>query len=250
MRQLVIAFGLFIINNIVLSQISTTNIAWATDTLDNRTYDSTENYLGKGVLRYVGQELYLKGKSVQLREYGYSNFLIDYQKFSFDKGNIYKQGDGYYNNKNSSKYDELVDEYFKVLQVINPDSNKLKFGDKFFLKLQAKSNNDIVYYQYDARFENSFPFIVVGFYDKRKQTLIGKTFRIPNRLTREHRDINTGKLIRDFSDFSGQKWKCTDLTIEEKYYELAVVLENDINEKIAISFIEIPYTMLKHLMVD
>ena len=33
----------------------------------------------------------------------------------------------------------------------------------------------------------------------------------------------------------GSKWKCIDFTIEEKYYNLSLVLENDKGEKIPLS---------------
>ncbi|MEL4419631.1 hypothetical protein, partial [Shewanella algae] len=77
-------------------------------------YDSSEIFLGNDVKKYVGQELYLIGKSSELRKYGYEGFLIDYKDESLlNEKNIYKCCESYH-----SKYSELVGKYFKVLDVI------------------------------------------------------------------------------------------------------------------------------------
>ena len=210
-------------------QITTTKVAPKTDQFDNTPYDSTQNFLGKDVYKYMGQELYLNGKAESLRKYGYDGFLTDYNKSKFD-GGVYKCCDSY-----NSKYDELAGKYFKVLEIIKhpkAEQNEYLYGKKFYLKLQEKESNDIVYYEYDSEFEHSFPFIVVGFFEKQKNLIVGKEFVFADKVLESSTDIQTGKIV---STKTGQKWKCTDLTIEEKYYTLSLVIENSFGEKTTIS---------------
>ena len=99
---------------IAFGQITTTKVTPKTDQIDTTPYDSTQNFLGKDVYKYQGQELYLNAKSESLRQYGYDNFVLDYTQDKFtNKSNVYKCCDGY-----NSKYDELAGKYFKVLEVI------------------------------------------------------------------------------------------------------------------------------------
>lgn len=222
---------------VTYGQITTTKVAPKVEQTDNTPYDSTKNFLGKDVYKYVGQELYLNGKTESLRKYGYEGFYTDYNKSKFD-GGVYKCCDSY-----NSKYDELTGKYFTVIEVIkHPKANsgnstdEYLYGKKFYLKLQEKENNDIVYYEYDSQFEHSFPFIVVGYFTKLKQTEVGKEFivRGKNWISSEPMtDMNTGNPVSNFE--AGEKWKCIDVTIEEKYYTLSFVLQNDKGEQIPLS---------------
>jgi hypothetical protein len=47
------------------------------------------------------------------------------------------------------------------------------------------------------------------------------------------RDIKTGQPI---TIKTGEKWKCKDLTIEEVYYSLALVLENSLGETTTVAY--------------
>lgn len=216
---------------VTFGQITTTKVAPKTDQIDNTPYDSLENFLGKNVFKYLGQELYLKGKAESLRKYGYEGFSKDYtQERSLNQSNVYKCCDSY-----NSKYDELTGKYFKVLEIIMHP--KAKEGDylyetKSYLKLQEKESSDLVYFEYDSKFEHAFPFIVVGFFDKQKQAVVGRQFVFADMVLESSTDIQTGKIV---TTTTGQKWKCTDLTIEEKYYSLSLVIENPVGEKTTIS---------------
>lgn len=213
-------------------QITTTKVAAKTEITDNSPYDSTQNFLGKAVNKYVGQELYLKGKADGLRNYGYEGFVLDYKEDGLlnDK-NVYKCCESYH-----SKYAELVGKYFKVLEVIkHPKAaeSEYLYGKKSFLKLQEKESKDIVYYEYDSEFEHSFPFIVVGYFTKLKQTQIGKKFVVRGRnwlSSGTMTEMNTGMPVSNFE--AGNIWKCIDVTIEEKYYTLSLVIQNDKGEQI------------------
>jgi len=231
MRTAILTILLVALSTVAFGQITTTKVAPKTDQIDKTPYDSIQNFLGKDVYKYQGQELYLKGKAESLRKYGYDNFVLDYTKDKLsNKSNVYKCCDSY-----NSKYDELVEKYFNVLEIIKhpkAEQNEYLYGKKFYLKLQEKESNDIVYYEYDSEFEHSFPFIVVGFFEKQKKLVEGKEFVFADKVLESSTDIQTGKVV---TIKTGQKWKCTDLTIEEKYYSLSLVIENLLGEKTTIS---------------
>ncbi len=212
-------------------QITTTKVAPKTVSVDKSPYDGSKNFLGEDVHKYLGQELYLKGLAERLRKFGYSNFVIDYTKNIADKTNVYKCCDSF-----SSRYDSIAGKYFKVLEIIQhprAKQNELLYGSKYFLKLEEKESKDIVYFEYDSRFEHTFPFIVVAFFEKHKSLVVGKEFVFADSILRTSTDITTGKVI---TTKTGQKWKCTDLTVEEKFYTLSLIIENPVGEKTTISF--------------
>lgn len=211
-------------------QITTTKVAEKKEDIPEK-YDSLSNFLGMNVNLYLGQELYLNGKAESLRKYGYDGFYTDYNKSKFD-GGVYKCCDSY-----NSKYDELTGKYFKVLEIIkHPKATEADYlyGKKFYLKLQEKLSNDIVYYEYDAQFKHSFPFIVVGYFEKLKKQAVGKKFvfgSTDKRFGDDELDVKSGKTIK----FElGEKWECIDLTIEEKYYTLSLLLKDDDGQTMAV----------------
>jgi len=213
-------------------QISTTTVAAKTDQKNNAPYDSLQNFLGKDVYQYIGQDLYLKGESEKIRPYGYMGFLIDYKKDIYQKGNIYNCCSE--ESKFNSNYDKMREKYFKVLDVLkHPNYSDFLYSDKYYLKLQEKISGDIVYYEYSSRFKHSFPFIVVGYFEKLKKTIVGNEYILMNKnsynLGEPVNDINTGKPV----DISPTViWKAKDITIEERYFILSVLLENNNGENI------------------
>lgn len=222
---------------IAFGQITTTKVAPKVDQVDNTPYDSTENYLELSPMKYVGQELYLKGEAESLRKYGYSNFVLDYNKSTLgriDNSNIYKCCDSY-----NSKYEDLNGKYFKVLDVIkhpkaaSGNSTDDLYGKKWFLKLKEKESGDIVYFQYSGQYKHTFPFIVVGFFEKQKKRVAGMEFIFSENYLASSTEITTGKPI---SNTIGQVWKCVDLTIDEKYYNLSLIVENTLGEKTTVSY--------------
>ena len=227
MRNVILTILLATFATVAFGQITTTKVAAKADQIDRTPYDSTRNFLGKDVYKYQGQELYLKGKAESLRKYGYDNFVLDYTKDRLsNKSNVYKCCDSY-----NSKYDELAEKYFNVLEIIKhpkAEESEYLYGTKFYLKLQEKESSDIVYYEYDSEFEHSFPFIVVGFFEKQKRLFVGKEYVFHNSEFEGATDIQTGKVV---TIKTGQKWKCTDLTIEDKYYNLSLIFENSLGEK-------------------
>ena len=236
MKKIFSILALIFFCQLSFSQISTTKIVEKKEVISTEKYDSLNNFLRKDVFKYIGQELYLSGKSETLREYGYSGFSLDYTKNSLtNKSNVYKCCDGY-----NSKYNELAGKYFTVLSVIkHPKANESEFlyGSKFYLLLLEKESKDSVYFEYDGKFEHSFPFIVIGFYEKQKKLLIGQEFVFTDRTLKVScgggSDIQTGKPL---TIITGEKWKCTDLTVEERYFNLALVVVNSTGEKTTVSY--------------
>jgi hypothetical protein len=220
-----------------MAQITSTKVATKKSyTIENNSYDSTLNFLGKDVNSYIGQMLYLTGKSEVLRQYGYEGFILDYtEDIIGNEKNVYKCCDNY-----NSKYTELNGKYFRVLDVIkhpNAEQDDYLYGSVHFLKLEEKDSKDIVYFEYDSKYKHSFPFIVVGFFEKQKKLLINQEFVFTDRILKvssgEGLDIKTGAPI---SIKTGEKWKCKDLTVEERYYSLALVLENSLGEITTVSY--------------
>jgi hypothetical protein len=216
-----------------LGQITTTKVATKAIPVEKLTYDSTQIFLGKDVNKYLGQDLYVKGRSESLRKYGYDGFLTDYTKSKFDKA-VYKCCDGY-----NSKYDELSGKYFTVLDIIKhprASEDEYFYGKKSYLKLQEKESKDVLYFEYDSQFEHTFPFIVVGFFEKLKKQAVGQKFIFGSTKLRfgdDELDLKTGKPII----FNlGEKWECYDVTIEEKYYNLSLLLKDKSGQILSIHY--------------
>ncbi len=209
---------------IVFGQISTTKVASKTEETVYIPYDSTKNFIGKDVTKYVGQEFYLPGESIDMRKYGYSDFFTQCSE-KFAGGPVYKP---MVDKSYRSKYDDLAGKYFKVLAVFKSQDVK---STNFCIKLQEKQSNDTVYYNYDSEHWTAFPFVVVGFFEKQKKQLIGKEFVFYDVTLRGSTDIVTGKPV---TIKTGQKWKCLDLTVEERYYHLSLVIQNLLGEKTTI----------------
>lgn len=217
----------------IFGQIKTTKVASKTEKVDITPYDSTQNYLRKDVYKYLGQDLYVIGKADGIfREYGYENFVTDYITDSYrNKSVVYKSNDNF-----NSTYNELAGKYFKVIQVIKhprANENEVLYGSKFFLKLVEKENKDTVYFEYESKYEHEYPFIIVGFFEKQKKVIVGEQFIFQDFVLKGSPNIKTGE---DISIVTGQIWKCTDLTVEERYYNLSLLIENQLGEKTTISY--------------
>lgn len=222
-------FALLIITT-AFGQITTTKVAPKDQQLASAAYDSTVNYLAGNPEKYAGQEFYLKGKAENLRQYGYEGFALDYKVSTFaNKSNVYKCCDG-----SNAKYADLNGKYFKVLEVFrHPKAaeDEATYGHRWYIKLEEKESKDQVYYEYNSKYENKFPFIVVGFFEKQKKKVIGNEYVFSQNALKSKTDLATGKPI---TNTLGQKWKCLDLTIDEKYYKLSLLLENALGEKITV----------------
>jgi hypothetical protein len=242
MRKIVYGGILFFVaTQTIFGQITTTKVAEKQEIIDNAPYDSLENFLGSNVYQYIGQELFLLPKAESLRKYGYEGFYIDFTKAKHEKGALYKCCDSY-----NSKYDALQGKYFLVKAVHKhpkAKENERIYGKKFYLELIEKESGDKLFYEYSSEYKHSFPFVVVGYFIKQKEQFIGKEFVIRGKnwqsITEPMTDMNTGKPVELIK---GSTWKCIDLTIEEKYFSLALVIENDKGERIPLSLSQVDNT--------
>jgi len=241
MKKVVLIFLTVLITiNSGKGQITTTKVAVKEVQIENTKYDSSRNFLGSEIIKYVGQELYLKEKVLNLREYGYNGFYTHYDKEK-SKKIVYKCCDNH-----NSIYEELYGKYFKVLESVKhpkASGNDFFYENKAYLKLEEKITKDIVYFEYNKEFEYDFPFIVLGFFQKQKTQLLGKEFVFADKvITYRHFgelnpkpsvDIITGK---NLTIVTGEKWKCLDLTVEDEFYTLSLILQNSIGEKTTIEY--------------
>ena len=67
----------------------------------------------------------------------------------------------------------------------------------------------------------------MGFFEKERNSVIGKEFIFKDKVLSKSFDIQTGKEV---TINTGQIWKTIDFTIEEQYYYLSLVIENSLGE--------------------
>ncbi|MEX2411010.1 MAG: hypothetical protein WD607_06485 [Candidatus Paceibacterota bacterium] len=233
MKQLFL-IAIFIIYAFELSaQISTTGVTEISNDIENAAYDSTINFLGNNVHQYIGQVLYLKGKSESLRQYGYDGFVLNFNKSTISSRNVYKCCDSHY-----SKYSELAGRYFEVIDVHEhpqASENRSKYGSTYFLELREQESGDKVYFDYRAEYKHSFPFITVGYFEKLKSTNLVNRYVIRGRNWHGDdspmTDIHTGNPV-NFEP--GSVWEIVDLTIEERFYSMVFLIQNNRSETIPI----------------
>jgi hypothetical protein len=212
------------------SQTTTTKIT--EQQKPNYLYDSTLNYLGENSDGYIGQDLYVKGLPEDLRKFGYNGFVIDYKKEGkLDNSNVFKCCDGF-----NSNYSDLQGKYFTVEEVIpHPKAaeNPSLYAKKKFLKLREKQTGDIAFYEYEGKYDHAFPFLVVGFLTKAKKQVIDQTFVLSDNVLAESKEITSGNPL---TLATSQKWKCVDLTVEQEFYNLALLIENESQERTTLPY--------------
>lgn len=234
--QFLILFVLVIFQS--FGQITTAKVAEKAKEPKPLIYDSLDNFLGENFHFYKGQMLYLSGVSETLRKYGYRDFYNKYGNLSsIDKKSIYKccvdEGFG-------SKYEELAEKYFLVLDILphpKAEENEFLYGKKHYFKLKEVESGEECYFEYNEKYKHSFPFIVVGYFEKLKKDFTGKEYitRGKNWIDRNSpmTDMITGAVVSDFDN--GKVWKCTDVSVETKYYALSLILTNELGQKIPIA---------------
>jgi hypothetical protein len=251
---------------------STGNVEVLSEKEALKKYDSSQNFLGRNVSMYVGQTFYLKGIASDMRGYGYRYFYTSNGSGLYGEDNYlvnpYKRNQGNFN----SSYDELVGRYFEVLEVLpspdidyyrsakdalkdikiitgkedakstklaleinknlkSIDSNFFFNGDCFF-KLREQVSGDVVYFKYDSKDKFFFPFIVLGYFEKLRQLIIGNKYVFADDWLGGVRDIETGKNVESNV---GEIWECVGLTIEDKFYKISPILMDSLREKAIIS---------------
>jgi hypothetical protein len=187
--------------------------------------------LGADVNKYIGQELYVNAKLKEDRAFGYSGF---YTTGNSNAENVYQPNDKYY-----TTYEQLAGKYFSVLEIVrHPDAPEGELFDRgiCFLKLEEKGSKAVVYFEYNSKSEFSFPFFIVGFYEKQKAALVGRDFvfndNTQNTLLAKT-DIETGKPV---TVTTGQAWKCIDVKMPDGGHVLNLVIQNQHGEKTTVPY--------------
>ncbi|WP_145993542.1 hypothetical protein [Tenacibaculum dicentrarchi] len=127
-----------------------------------------QNFPGSEVNLLLNKEIRVKEKDKTLQKYGYSNFFKNEKlKKKFNCCESY-----------NSKYAGLVGKVFKVLSA-KPYKNIIG-TEKYKLKIENPETG-IIYFDYDQKYEHSFPFEVIGgldlpedFYCKKIKTTTDK----------------------------------------------------------------------------
>jgi len=181
-------------------------------------YDSSIIFLGYEPTGYMDKILYLPGMHEDSRKYGYRDFLIDYRQPAYAENNKFRGG----------LYEALADSYFLVKEVIIPDN---KYGT-YWLKLEEQKTKELCFFKYSPTFSDGFPFIPVPYFNFISEKYVGK--EIVTRGTNwiddtSMKDMNTGDPV-EFSP--GTEWKIIDVAIEDQYFSLALILENNNGEQI------------------
>lgn len=208
------------------SQITTSTAYIKPNEPKNVTYDVTKNFLGtENVTSYIGQVLYVNGKSEQLQKWGYEYFKTTKVKH-YDSNHRY--GNPSVESQYRTKYEDLFGKYFKVLNV-----DKNETGEEYYIfTLQNRDNkNDIVYFNYNGKYEHTFPFIVVSHFEWLKNNLINKKYHLTYNVKNDKffgryaadKDFITGN---DISHNMDDIWECIDITIEDRYHTLVMLLKN------------------------
>ena len=233
-------------SNPATSQITTTKSVEKTPIeVEVPKYDSTENFTTE-VEKLIGQDFYLKIREKNSRSYfeGY-DFYEDFKKGYFKK----------VEDKLDGRYLTLLDT-ISIPQSKLPPYNKYSSGFIKVMKFKLKGTDRIIYYDYSKLLTKDlysskivisdiykFPFIIVGFFEKQKELLVGSTLKSVGNyyqlskgekplsydnffeIEKNDKDINTGNqvIIKD------RTWVCTDLTIDESNNKLSLIFKNDNN---------------------
>ena len=216
-NQMKIIFLIMVFSFInIYSQITTTKSAATKLDKNVAKRDSSKNYYGEDVMQYLNRKVYLKQKDESLREYGYEK-IYDYlpEKEDYDEYD----------------YDEVAGKYYNVTDVIPASFNQ----SKYFLKMVQEGNNKTYYYEYDVNSDAFFNLILVDHFEWLKKKYIGTKVYSKGTNPYGNRDGAFDYVTGNKVDFStGTEWTIKDVTIEEKYFSLAFIIENNNNDKLLI----------------
>lgn len=174
-------------------------------------YDSLRNFLANDYMGYVGQELYVKPRFEKLQKYGYEHFYTDFGKTT------YRPADA--RRPRNTQYEALAE---KTLKVIGASKARGIIGEEIYLTMTLDA--DTLYYRYDPLSFATFPFITVGYLQKKKNQNVGVT-SILREVEPQTTDFRTGGTI---SLNVGSQWECTDIALDGQYLEkLIMVFANE-----------------------
>lgn len=204
--------------SVAYSQITTTKSSDAKLDKSVTHLDSSKNYFGKDVMQYLNRKVYLNHKAESLRKYGYDK-IYDYLPEKDD----YDQYD----------YKKVAGKYYTVVDII--PAKGVFSQSKYYLKMVQDESNKAYYYQYDTNSDAFFNFILVDHFEWLKKMYVGTKIYSKGSNPFGNRDGAFDYLTGEKVDFSpGTEWIIKDVTIEEKYFSLVFIIENEKNNKLFI----------------
>ena len=185
-------------------------------------YDSLSNFVGNNVDSYINQTFYLPKTTGYEKKHGYQGFKKNL------KGDVYQP----VGSPKLTKYESVAGKYFEVV-AIRRDTKAYK-GD-VYLELKESESGKILFFDYKKDFDTSFPFIVVGYYEKMKKTLLGNTFLLdmesPFLRNIDEIDTENAYIYDRYMDF-----KCVDYIVKEGFcWQEFLLLENKNHSKIELN---------------
>ncbi len=199
-------------------------------------YDSTDNFLGRNVVRYIGQVLYLTDNNAAKANRGYQGFA---KAADFNLGangrNVFKSVDSNVPMQYVSAYDQMAGHYFLVTDVIqNPSQTFAGNAISHFLSLVDVQTGEKCFTAYNEEKSADFSrFVVVGYYEKQRSKFIGRKFIFTGKEPVAYRasaylglqDMDGRGRRNDIKP--GAEFVCTDVAIEQANdYQVIAILEN------------------------
>lgn len=244
MKKLLLCFVAMCVCSFAYSQIKIGNSAKPAPAVEP--YDSLSNYLGGNIYQYVDQKLYIKPKSEALQKYGYEDFYN-----SMNKDDIFKPVSKYSSN---TDYASLADKTFTVVGIekraINSDYEVSLWLDglenDYIYYLKLTDGCDTVFFKYPSSYV-SFPFLVVGYFEKLKQD-IGAKYYLKKSADDELTDYVTGQPV---SLTPGSLWSVADVVLDGKYLnDILYIFQNTKGEKISCETYRIKFGFIEKTKAD
>jgi len=184
-------------------------------------YDSLSNFLGFNYKQYIGQTLTVLPSFGKYKKEHYEGFVKNPNKSIYQKSNIYSPSRKVRSIVDGTPYDDVIGRNFLV-------KNVLKTKEGSFLQLYDSEISETIYFSYDPNFENKFPFIVVGYFQKMEADLLGRKYyarvsRINHfaRYNQNTTDVNGN----EFQAEIGSEWEVTEVQAIESVLSSKIQLK-------------------------
>lgn len=211
------------------SQLEVRSFAEGRSTVAESGYDSTRNFLGADVERYIGQTLHVRGLTGRTRPYGYTGFYARIPENAADLSSVYARNAD--RARPGSPYDALAGRSFVVTDIVRSAraAEPTNLRDITYLQLSATDGREVLYYEYDPAHAERFPFVVQGYVKKLESTHAENRY-----LVRRPDSLNAlGRINRAIR--AGDTLTCTGVFIEDSLYTLVAGLQRTDGEEIIVS---------------
>lgn len=184
-------------------------------------YDSLSNFLGFRYEQYQGQTLTILPSFGKFKKERYEGFVKNPNRSIYQKSNIYSPSKKVKSIVDGTPYNDLIDRNFTV-------KNTLKTKEGLFLHLCDSENSESIYFSYDPSYENKFPFIVVGYFQKMENDLLGrKYYARVNKINHfaRYNQNTTDVYGNEFKAEIGSEWEVTEVQAIESVLSSKIQLK-------------------------